>query len=98
VRLHCLGYPVQHPRDRKEARAPAEDARSGSSGGAFIIYQVTNELRQHAPMFDGVKSEYFLQNIPPMFITVFSKANNARNGHAAHAAVASARVPVNQSA
>jgi phospholipid N-methyltransferase len=65
-------------------------------GGAFIIYQVTNELRQHATLFDSAKSEYFLQNIPPMFITVFNKANN-RNGHA-HSAVASSRVPVNQSA
>jgi phospholipid N-methyltransferase len=48
-------------------------------GGSFIIYQVTNELRQHATFFDDSKSEYFLQNIPPMFITVFHKVN-ARNG------------------
>ena len=50
-------------------------------GGAFIIYQVTNELRQHATFFDRAESEYCLQNIPPMFITVFQKANT-RNGHA----------------
>jgi phosphatidylethanolamine/phosphatidyl-N-methylethanolamine N-methyltransferase len=43
-------------------------------GGSFIIYQVTNELRQHAKIFAHAKSEYFLQNIPPMFITVFRKA------------------------
>jgi phospholipid N-methyltransferase len=44
-------------------------------GGAFIIYQVTNELRQHAVDFaPDSESEYFLQNIPPMFITVFRKA------------------------
>ncbi|MDP9253568.1 MAG: methyltransferase domain-containing protein [Verrucomicrobiota bacterium] len=48
-------------------------------GGGFIIYQVTNELRQHATFFDDAGSEYFLQNIPPMFITVFRKANT-RNG------------------
>ena len=53
-------------------------------GGAFIIYQVTNELRQHAILFDHAESEYFLQNIPPMFITVFEKAHS-RNGHAAPA-------------
>lgn len=52
-------------------------------GGSFIIYQVTNELRQHATVFEGAKSEYFLQNIPPMFITVFEKANR-RNGHRRH--------------
>jgi len=44
-------------------------------GGSFIIYQVTNELKQHATFFDQSESEYFLQNIPPMFITVFHKAN-----------------------
>jgi phosphatidylethanolamine/phosphatidyl-N-methylethanolamine N-methyltransferase len=44
-------------------------------GGSFIIYQVTNELKQHATIFDHAESEYFLQNIPPMFITVFRKAN-----------------------
>jgi phospholipid N-methyltransferase len=43
-------------------------------GGNFVIYQVTNELKQHATLFDCVESEYFLQNIPPMFITVFQKA------------------------
>jgi len=49
-------------------------------GGAFIIYQVTNELRQHATFFDRAESEYCLQNLPPMFITVFHKAPS-RNGH-----------------
>ncbi|MGB9476394.1 MAG: methyltransferase domain-containing protein [Candidatus Udaeobacter sp.] len=44
-------------------------------GGSFIIYQVTNELRQHATLFEHTESEYFLQNIPPMFITVFQKAD-----------------------
>src|SRR6266404_2947856 len=47
--------------------------------GRFIIYQVTNELKQHAKIFEHAKSEYFLQNIPPMFITVFERANG-RNG------------------
>ena len=44
-----------------------------ATGGSFIIYQVTNELRQHATLFEHAQSEYFLQNIPPMFITVFQK-------------------------
>jgi phospholipid N-methyltransferase len=51
-----------------------------ADGGHFIIYQVTNELRQHATLFERAESEYFLQNIPPMFITVFHKMNR-RNGH-----------------
>jgi phospholipid N-methyltransferase len=49
--------------------------------GSFIIYQVTNELKQHATIFEHADSEYFLQNIPPMFITVFRKTSR-RNGHA----------------
>jgi phospholipid N-methyltransferase len=51
-----------------------------ADGGCFIIYQVTNELRQHATLFDRAESEYVLQNIPPMFITVFHKMSR-RNGH-----------------
>ena len=48
--------------------------------GKFIIYQVTNELRQHATVFQRAESEYFLQNIPPMFITVFYKMPSAQAG------------------
>jgi phosphatidylethanolamine/phosphatidyl-N-methylethanolamine N-methyltransferase len=55
-------------------------------GGSFIIYQVTNELKQHATHFEHAQSEYFLQNIPPMFITVFQKAALAdRRGRPADA-------------
>jgi phospholipid N-methyltransferase len=48
--------------------------------GKFIIYQVTNELKQHATIFPHAESEYFLQNIPPMFITVFHKLPSAQGG------------------
>ncbi len=49
-------------------------------GGSFIIYQVTNELKQHATLFEHAESEYCLQNIPPMFVTVFQRAVSL-NGH-----------------
>lgn len=58
-------------------------------GGAFVIYQVTNELRKHChkpELFTRADSEYFLQNVPPMFITVFHKdvkaeaVSQGRNG------------------
>jgi len=49
-------------------------------GGSFIIYQVTNELKQHATLFEHAESEYFLQNIPPMFITVFQKKHPLGHG------------------
>ncbi len=65
------------------------------SGGSFVIYQVTNELRQHATFFDRADSEYCLQNIPPMFITVFYKANT-RNGY--HRPAAQPHFAVNSSA
>lgn len=70
-----------------------------ADGGQFIIYQVTNELRGHATIFPRAESEYCLQNIPPMFITVFSKLST-RNGHNHAGANGSAarRVPVNHSA
>jgi phospholipid N-methyltransferase len=63
-------------------------------GGSFIIYQVTNELKQHATVFEHADSEYFLQNIPPMFITVFDKTNS-RNGD--HAPLSRASVSANHS-
>ncbi|MGB8356130.1 MAG: rRNA adenine N-6-methyltransferase family protein [Chthoniobacteraceae bacterium] len=59
------------------------EALSSKPTSAFIIYQVTNELRQHATEFPRVDSEYCLQNIPPMFVTVFYKQPlNGHNGHA----------------
>ncbi len=62
----------------------------------FIIYQVTNELKQHAKVFAHAKSEYFLQNIPPMFITVFEKANTL-NGRE-HPAMRRERISANHQA
>jgi phospholipid N-methyltransferase len=63
-------------------------------GGSFIIYQVTNELKQHATLFEEAESEYVLQNIPPMFITVFRKTS-ALNG-SAHPAMQKDRFPSRQ--
>jgi phospholipid N-methyltransferase len=65
-------------------------------GGRFIIYQVTNELRQHAKLFLRAESEYFLQNIPPMFITIFEKAN-LLNGRP-HPAMTPARISASRRA
>jgi len=65
----------------KKKRALLQDTYDAlRPGGAFVIYQVTNELRQHATFFDRAESEYCLQNIPPMFVTVFHKTQT-RNGH-----------------
>ena len=57
---------------------------------AFIIYQVTNELRTrgHCDHFARAESEYCLRNVPPMFVTKFFKTkaekvlnSHSRNGH-----------------
>jgi phospholipid N-methyltransferase len=42
--------------------------------GLFIVYQVSMELKGHARMFPGCEIEYFLANIPPMFILAFHKS------------------------
>lgn len=42
--------------------------------GLFIVYQVSMELKGHARMFRGCEVEYFLANIPPMFILAFHKS------------------------
>jgi phospholipid N-methyltransferase len=65
-------------------------------GGQFIIYQVTNELKQHAKIFERVESEYFLQNIPPMFITVFEKTGPRHAQRSA--AMPPVRIPANHRA
>ena len=81
----------------KKKRALLQDTYDAlRPGGAFIIYQVTNELRQHATFFDRAESEYCLQNIPPMFITVFQKAQT-RNGHA-RTAPATSRISISRTA
>jgi phosphatidylethanolamine/phosphatidyl-N-methylethanolamine N-methyltransferase len=45
-----------------------------SRDGMFIVYQVSMELKGHARMFPGCEVEYFLANIPPMFILAFHKS------------------------
>lgn len=45
-----------------------------STEGLFIVYQVSMELKGHARMFPGCDVEYFLANIPPMFILAFHKS------------------------
>ena len=81
---HCdyilSGIPFSILEIKKKRALLAKTYEALAEDGHFIIYQVTNELRQHATLFDRAESEYFLQNIPPMFITVFHKMNR-RNGH-----------------
>lgn len=81
---HCdyilSGIPFSILEIKKKRALLAQTYEALSDDGHFIIYQVTNELRQHATLFERAESEYFLQNLPPMFITVFHKMKR-RNGH-----------------
>lgn len=45
-----------------------------SPEGLFMVYQVSMELKNHGRMFPGCEVEYFLANIPPMFILAFHKS------------------------
>ncbi len=46
---------------------------SDEEHAAFVIYQVTKELVGHARQFPAIQSRHCLWNLPPMFVTVFSK-------------------------
>lgn len=59
------------------------DALSLKPTSAFISYQFTNELRQHAKHFPHAETEYFFPNIPPNFISVFYKLPRNGNGNGA---------------
>ena len=92
---HCdyiiSGIPFSILEIEKKRNLLRETHDALAPGGAFIIYQVTNELRQHAVDFaPESESEYFLQNIPPMFITVFRKAGKL-DGNGAVAPAGSTR-------
>jgi len=65
------------------------DALRPAHHAAFVIYQVTNELKEkgHCAHFARIESEYCLQNIPPMFVMKFYRtlnghSPNGANGHA----------------
>lgn len=89
---HCdyivSGIPFSTMEVEKKRRLLQNTHEALKATGKFIIYQVTNELRGHATpdIFPRADSEYFIPNVPPMFITVFHKdgvnaaSGNARNG------------------
>lgn len=76
------GIPFSVLEDGKKRRILDHIHQSLQPDGAFVIYQVTNELRRFATQFPKADSEYFLLNIPPMFITVFRKNGASRDSEA----------------
>lgn len=87
---HCdyvvsgIPFSILEPAKKKQLLQNIHDSLAPSPESAFIIYQVTNELRGHTKIFPRLESEYCLQNIPPMFVIKFYKQalNGNGNGHA----------------
>ena len=89
--MHCdyvvsgIPFSLLDPEKKRALLRATHDALRPAHHAAFIIYQVTNELkdRGHCGHFARVESEYCLQNIPPMFVTKFYRTlnGNGANGH-----------------
>lgn len=80
-----IPFSILEKETKKELLRRVHDSLVSASHAAFIIYQVTNELRTngHCDHFARAESEYCLRNIPPMFVAKFYKtANGHTNGHA----------------
>ncbi len=81
-----IPFSILEPAKKRQLLLHTHAALTPAAHAAFIIYQVTNELRDrgHCQHFARVESEYCLQNLPPMFVTKFYKAANGHslNGHA----------------
>lgn len=70
------GIPFSYikPKPKKEILKAIHEGLS--EDGLFIVYQVSMELKGHARMFQACEAEYFLANIPPMFILAFHKVEH----------------------
>ena len=89
---HCdfvvsgIPFSILEPEKKRQLLRNTYDSLAPNGHSAFIIYQVTNELRDrgHCQHFARAESEYCLQNLPPMFVTKFYKSANGHgsNGHA----------------
>ncbi len=96
---HCdyivsgIPFSILEKGQKRDLLRKTYDALAPSPLSAFIIYQVTNELREkgHCAHFARAESEYCLQNLPPMYVTKFYKmangtGNGSSNGHHANGA------------
>jgi phosphatidylethanolamine/phosphatidyl-N-methylethanolamine N-methyltransferase len=92
--MHCdyiisgIPFSLIEPESKRALLRSTYDSLASHDDAAFVIYQVTNELRDrgHCDHFPRVESEYCLVNIPPMFVTKFYKTANGhgRNGNGSH--------------
>lgn len=84
---HCdyvvsgIPFSLLEPEKKRGLLRTVFDSLAPHDDAAFIIYQVTNELRDrgHCAHFPRVESDFCLANIPPNVVTKFFKT---ANGHA----------------
>ena len=84
-----IPFSILEKEKKREILTNTHAALKAEPHAAFIIYQVTNELRTrgHCDHFAHADSEWCMINLPPMFVTKFFKhANghalpNGKNGH-----------------
>ena len=83
--LSGIPFSILEKNKKRTLLTKVYDSLAPEPHAAFIIYQVTNELRDrgHCDHFIRAESEYCLQNIPPMFVSKFYKQplNGHANGH-----------------
>ena len=91
---HCdygvsgIPFSILEKAKKREILTNTHAALKPEPHAAFVIYQVTNELRTrgHCDHFAHAESEWCFINLPPMFVTKFFKsanghAVNGKNGH-----------------
>lgn len=91
------GIPFSYIEPRKKKEILHAVHAGLSPHGQFLVYQVTMELKGHGRMFEACEVEYFLANIPPMFVLAFHKTPltlRKRRGRKASSAKKRGRLPV----
>ena len=91
---HCdyvvsgIPFSILEKKKKREILEKTHAVLSPEAHSAFIIYQVTNELRTrgHCDHFENAESQYCLVNLPPMFVTKFykQKQNGTNGANGAH--------------
>jgi phospholipid N-methyltransferase len=86
---HCdyifsgIPFSILDPNQKRQLLQRVHDSLAPADHAAFIIYQVTNELKAmgHCKHFPRSESEYCLRNIPPMYVTKFYRTANGSAKH-----------------
>jgi phosphatidylethanolamine/phosphatidyl-N-methylethanolamine N-methyltransferase len=71
------GIPFSYLEPKKKREILLAVHEGLTQDGKFVVYQVTPELKRHTQMFAEHEVEYFLANIPPMFIVACHKSSTA---------------------